>query len=90
MRWNRKKNAAVYDELAAGCGLADGAALEAALLELVARVGLPQRFEELVGRVLDAMERQTLAETATKDVCLRTNACRLGTPDLAQLLAEIS
>ncbi len=90
MRWNRKKNAAVYDELAAGCGLADGAALEAALLDLVARVGLPQKFEHLIGRVPDAAERQTLAETAAKDVCLRTNACRLATPDLAQLLAEIS
>jgi alcohol dehydrogenase len=90
MRWNRKQNAAVYDELAAGCGLGDGAALEAALLNLVARVGLPQKFEQLVGRVPDPAERQTLAETAAKDVCLRTNACRLGTPELAQLLAEIS
>lgn len=90
MRWNRKKNAAVYDELAVGCGLTDGAALEAALLDLVARVGLPQRFAELVGRVPDATERQTLAETAAKDVCLRTNACRLATAELAELLAEIS
>lgn len=89
MRWNRKKNAGVYDELAAGCGLANGAALEAALLELGAKVGLPQKFAELVGRVPDATERQTLAETAAKDICLRTNACRLGTPELAQLLAEI-
>jgi len=89
MRWNRKKSAAVYDELATGCGLADGAALEAALFALVARVGLPQRFEELIGRVPNAEERQTLAETAAKDVCLRTNACRLGTTELAQLLAEI-
>ena len=89
MRWNRKKNAAVYDDLAAGCGLPDGAALEVALLALVTRVGLPQRFEELVGRLPDAGERQTLAETAAKDVCLRTNASRLGTPELAQLLAEI-
>jgi alcohol dehydrogenase class IV len=89
MRLNRKKNAAVYDELAAGCGLADGAALEVALLDLVTRVGLPQKFTELVGRTPNAVERQTLAETAAKDVCLRTNACRLGTPELAQLLAEI-
>ncbi|MBZ5616782.1 MAG: iron-containing alcohol dehydrogenase [Acidobacteriia bacterium] len=89
MRWNQKKNAALYDELAVNCGLTDGAALEAAFLELVELVGLPQRFEELLGRVPDATERQTLAETAAKDVCLRTNACRLGTPDLAQLLAEI-
>jgi len=90
MRWNRKKNATVYDELSTGCGLSDGAALEAALFDLVARVGLPQRFEDLVGRVPDAGERQTLAETAAKDVCLRTNACRLATTELAQLLAEIS
>jgi alcohol dehydrogenase class IV len=89
MRWNRKKNAVVYDGLAAGCRLADGAALEAALMDLVTRVGLPQRFEELMGRIPDDGERQTLAETAAKDVCLRTNASRMSTADLAQLLAEI-
>jgi len=90
MRLNRKKNAAVYDELAVGCGLADGAALEAALLDLGTRLSLPQKFVELVGRGLDALERQMLADTAAKDVCLRTNACRLATPELAQLLAEIN
>jgi alcohol dehydrogenase len=90
MRWNRKKNAAVYDDLAAGCGVADGAALEAALFDLITRVGLPQKFEQLVGRVPDAAEKQILAETAAKDVCLRTNACRLGTAELTQLLAEIT
>ena len=89
MRWNRRKNAAVYDELAAGCGLASGAALEAALLDFGVRVGLPQKFADMVGRVPDTAERQILAETAAKDICLRTNACRLGAPELAQLLAEI-
>jgi len=90
MRWNRKKNAAVYDELAVNCGFADGATLEAAILSLVTRVGLPQTYSGLIGRVPDAAERQTWAEVAAKDVCLRTNACRLGVPDLAQLLSEIS
>jgi len=90
MRWNRSKNPAVYDDLAAGCGLTDGAALLAALADLVARVGRPRRFSELVGRTPDSAERQVLAETAAKDVCLRTNACRLGPPELAQLLAEIA
>jgi alcohol dehydrogenase class IV len=89
MRWNRTKNAAVYDELATGCGLADGAALVAALANLAAQMGLPQSFPELVGRTPDASERQALADAAAKDVCLRTNACRLGAPELAQLLAEI-
>jgi len=89
MRSNRKKNPALYDELANGCGLANGAALEAALVALVARVGLAQSFDELVGRTPDSAERRTLAEAAAKDVCLRTNACRLGTPELEQLLAEI-
>jgi alcohol dehydrogenase len=89
MRWNRRKNAAVYDELAVGCGLANGAALEVALVDLAGRLGLPTTFAELLGRVQDAAERQTLAETAAKDVCLRTNACRLGAPELTQLLAEI-
>jgi hypothetical protein len=89
MRWNRKKNATVYDQLAVGCGLADGSALEAALLDLVARMDMPQSYEGLVGRPLDAGERQTLAETAAKDICLRTNACRMTTADLVQLLAEI-
>jgi alcohol dehydrogenase len=89
MRWNRTKNAAVYDELAASCGLGDGAALEAALLDLGVRVGLSQKFVELVGRMPDTAERQILAETAAKDSCIRTNACRVGAPELAQLLAEI-
>ncbi len=89
MQWNRKNNAAVYDDLAACCGLADGAVLVAALLDLMARVGLPQKFADLLGHMPDAAERQTLAETAAKDVCLRTNACRMTTADLAQLLAEI-
>ena len=89
MRWNRRKNASVYDELAAECGLADGAALEAVLGDLAVSVGLPQKFEELTGRLLVASEQQALAETAAKDVCLRTNACRMTTAELAQLLAEI-
>jgi hypothetical protein len=89
LRWNRRKSAAVYDELAAECGLPDGAAFVTALTDLAARVGLPQRFEELVGRAPDAAERQALADAAAKDVCLRTNACRLGAQELAQLLAEI-
>jgi alcohol dehydrogenase class IV len=89
MRWNRMKNAAVYEELAIGCGLANGAELVAVLADLAARVGLPQRFEELVGKALDTAQRQTLAEVAGRDVCLRTNACRMKPPELAQLLAEI-
>lgn len=89
MRWNRKKNGAVYDSLATGCGMADGADLEAALFVLATRVGLPQSFEGLLGRKPDAGELQTLAETAARDVCLRTNTCRMTAVDLTQLLAEI-
>jgi alcohol dehydrogenase len=89
MRWNHAKNAAVYNDLAVGCGLADGAALVTAVADLAGRLGLAQRFAELVGRPSDAAERQAIAEAASKDVCLRTNACRLGTPELTQLLAEI-
>lgn len=90
MRLNLKKSPSVYDGLAADCGMADGAALLDALADLAARVGLPQTFAELMGRVPNAAELQTLAEAAAKDVCLRTNACRLGTPELTQLLAEIN
>lgn len=89
MRWNRNKKASVYDEFAAACGMASGAALEAALLQLSERVQLPQNFSQFVGRTLDASDRQTLAEAAAKDVCLRTNACRVGANDLAELLVEI-
>lgn len=89
MQWNRKKNAAVYDELARGCGLTDGAALVGALTDLAVRVGQPQRFLKLLGRTPDLAERQALADAAAKDVCLRTNASRLGSSELAQLLAEI-
>ena len=89
MRLNRRKNPAVYDELAIGCGVADGGALISALSDLAARVGLPQRFEELLGRAPEAAEYQALADIAARDVCLRTNNSRLGAPELAQLLAEI-
>lgn len=90
MRWNRTKNAAVYDELARGCGLADGAMLVAAIADLAQRVGSPQKFVEFLGHTPDAAERQALADAAAKDVCLRTNASRLGSPELVQLLAEIA
>ena len=76
MRWNRRKNAALYDRLDA-------------IADLAVRVGLPRTFTELLGRTLDGAERQALAETAAKDVCLRTNPCRMTVADLAQLLAEI-
>jgi alcohol dehydrogenase class IV len=89
MRWNQMKNAALYDPLAAACGVASGAALVHAIADLATRVGLPQEFAELLGRTPDASGLQALAGAAAKDVCLRTNACRMGTPDLAQLLAEI-
>jgi alcohol dehydrogenase class IV len=89
MRWNRSKNAAVYDELAVGCGLADGAALIAAFEKLAARLAQPRSFAELVGTALDPSARQALAEAAAKDVCLRTNPLRMGAPELTQVLAEI-
>jgi alcohol dehydrogenase class IV len=57
---------------------------------LATRVGLPQTFTELLGRTLDPAERQALAEAAAKDICLRTNPCRMTVKDLAQLLAEIA
>jgi alcohol dehydrogenase class IV len=89
MRWNLSKSPAVYNELAASCRLADGAALLAAVADLAGRVGLAQSFAELLGRTPDAAERQSLAEAAAKDVCMRTNPCRLGAPELAQLVAEL-
>lgn len=89
MRWNRTKNAIVYDDLAAACGLADGAALAASLAAMATRLNVPQRFTDLIGHTPDAAEQQALAETAAKDVCLRTNACRLSAPDLVQLLTGI-
>jgi len=89
MRWNRAKCATVYDELAAGCGFADGSALVAALTDLAARVRLPQTFAELLGSAPDAAEREALADVAAKDACLRTNVCRLGTPELVQVVSEI-
>jgi alcohol dehydrogenase class IV len=60
-----------------------------AIAGLATQVGLPQTFTELLGRTLDPAERQALAEAAAKDVCLRTNPCRMTVKDLAQLLAEI-
>jgi alcohol dehydrogenase class IV len=89
MRWNLAKNPGVYDQLAISCGLADGSALIAAIADLAARVAEPQCFSELVGRTPDAAEREALAATAAKDMCLRTNACRISAPELAELLAEI-
>jgi alcohol dehydrogenase class IV len=89
MRWNISKNAVVYDELAIGCGLANGAALLAALAELATRLGMPQNFKEFAGKSLEPTEQQTLAELASKDVCLRTNASRMKLTDLTQLLSEM-
>jgi alcohol dehydrogenase len=90
VRWNRNKKASVYDELATLSGFADGAALVDALAGLAQRVGLPQKFNELLGRIPDETERQALAEAAARDACLRTNACRLTPADLTQLLMEIA
>jgi alcohol dehydrogenase class IV len=89
MRWNQTRNTALYDPLAAACGLPSGAALVTAIADLATRAGLPRKLAELLGRTPDASELQALAGAAAKDVCLRTNACRMGTTDLAQLLAEI-
>jgi alcohol dehydrogenase len=89
MRWNRNKNAAVYDQLAVASGFPDGAAMSVALATLATQVGLPQKFEELLGRTPDESERAKLAEASARDGCIRTNACRLTTPELTQLLMEI-
>lgn len=89
MRHNRAKMTKVYDDLAVCSGLPDGEALIAKVAALAGRVGLPQRFQELMGRTPDDAERQALASAAAKDVCLRTNACRLEMADLSRLLAGI-
>lgn len=89
MKWNVTKNPAVYDEIAAGCGLRNGAALVAAVEDLASRAGVPSNFMELLGRTLSTVEQQALADVAAKDVCVRTNACRMAAPDLAQLVAGI-
>lgn len=89
MRWNHAKNPSVYDDLAMGCGLPDGAALIRVLAGLAERLGVPQDFRGFLGKTLDVAEKQALAETASKDVCLRTNANRMKLADLAQLLSEI-
>lgn len=78
MRWNRTKNAAIY-----------GDRLDA-ISDLAAQLALPRTFMELLGRTLDASERQALADAAARDVCLRTNPCRMSAQDLVQLLAEIA
>lgn len=75
MRWNRKKNPALYDRFEAIVDLATGL--------------VPQTFADLLGRPLDASERQALAEAAAKDICLRTNPYRMNAAGLSQLLAEI-
>ncbi len=89
MRLNRAKNPKLYDGLATGCGYADGAALTTAIAELAAAVGMPQRITELVGRTPEPGELEALATASSQDICIRTNACRLGAPELTQLLAEI-
>jgi len=89
MRWNLSKNAALYDELAYGCGFENGTALVMVLAELATRLGVPQSFKEFVGKSLEPDNRQKLAELASKDVCLRTNAARMKQTDLAQLISEI-
>jgi alcohol dehydrogenase class IV len=77
LRWNRAKNAALYSRLED-------------VADLAARSGVPLTFTELLGRTLDSSERQSLAESAARDICLRTNPCRMSVADLVQLLAEIA
>ena len=90
MKWNRAKSAGAYDSLAVQAGFQNGASLEISLVELGSRLGVPQRFSELIGRSPDQAERQMLAEVASKDRCLRTNVCRLGVSELNQLLEQIA
>ena len=83
MCWNRTKNRALYDPLAGACGLDSGSALETAIADLATRVSLPRTFAELLGHPLDSSARQALANAASRDVCLRTNPCRMTVPELA-------
>jgi len=86
MRFNHAKNPAVYNELALESGIHNGEALIVAIEALAQEVGLPRRLRDLVGRDLGTEDRKALADTAMKDVCIRTNACPLSSPEVEAVL----
>ena len=89
MRANLAKNAAVYDELAAECGFAGGAALADAIEGLGREAGLPATISALAGRDLSDEDVKAVADGAMKDVCLRTNACRLAAAEVQELVEKL-
>ena len=90
MQWNLAKNPKVYDDLGSECGLAGGEALVARVRALAGTVGIPSRFEDLIGHGLSDEEAKALAAAAARDVCLRTNACRMAEKDIAELLQRMT
>jgi alcohol dehydrogenase class IV len=89
MNWNHAKNPKVYDDLAAQCGLADGAALISRVGELAGELGVPHRLPDLAGRVLNAGEKKALASAAARDVCMKTNPSRMSEQDAVDLLTAL-
>ena len=89
MRFNQGKNPAVYNELALESGVPSGEALIVAIETLAQEVGLPRRLRDLVGRDLGPEDKRTLADTAVKDVCMRTNACQLSPLEVEEMLQTL-
>ena len=54
-----------------------------------AGIEVPPRFQDLIGHSLGDEEAKALAAAAAKDVCLRTNACRMSEKDIEDLLQRI-
>jgi len=89
MEWNLGKNPRLYDDLAGECGLPGGEALVARIRDLARTSGMPADFQQLTGCALSDDSVKTLAAAAAKDVCLKTNACRMTEKDLEDLLRKI-
>jgi alcohol dehydrogenase class IV len=89
MQWNSRQDSKLYDALAVDCGMTNGSRLIAAVCDLANKVGLPAQLRDLVGRRLTPEEATLIAAAATRDVCMRTNACRMNSKDAEQFLQYI-
>jgi len=89
MEWNLGKSPQVYEALAIESGLADGEALLGRIRGLAQSAGIAANFQQLTGSALSEDGAKALAAAASKDVCLRTNACRMTEKDLEELLRKI-
>jgi acetaldehyde dehydrogenase/alcohol dehydrogenase len=89
MGWNLTRQPDLYDLLALECGFASGEMLLAAVRALGGVSALPARLSSLLGRPVADSERTAIAAGALRDVCIRTNPCRMNRQDAELLMQSV-